>query len=288
MDGSLQRLKELIEARATGTRIEMSLDDRLLLQNGRGPEAACVHGTYESGGVTLGIDVYLPDTEFYEGPRPAVLFFFGGGFKFGCKEAFRQQAIEFAEAGYVAMSASYRTFAEHGTSAVDAIRDGAAAWRAVQEHAAAWHIDPARIALAGGSAGATIALMCGPLTKVAPCALVLFNPGIVDKRVPALGELFDVAIDGVPLYGIDAVSPGMPPMLVMHGTEDRVVPFAVVRDFAQAVERAGNDVRLVTYQGEGHGFFNYHRSRAYYLLTLGEAMRFLNELPEATATKPVE
>jgi dipeptidyl aminopeptidase/acylaminoacyl peptidase len=51
-----------------------------------------------------------------------------------------------------------------------------------------------------------------------------------------------------PLYRADRITQ---PLLVFHGSEDPVVPLA---QSEQLVERAGPNVELVVYEGEGHGF----------------------------------
>jgi dipeptidyl aminopeptidase/acylaminoacyl peptidase len=45
-----------------------------------------------------------------------------------------------------------------------------------------------------------------------------------------------------------------PPLLVMHGTDDPVVPFDQSVALVARIREAGGDAELVTYHGEGHGF----------------------------------
>jgi len=57
---------------------------------------------------------------------------------------------------------------------------------------------------------------------------------------------------------MEAVSPALhaaewqPPVLLIHGEDDDVVPFEQSRDLERALRRAGKPVRLVTLEGEGH------------------------------------
>jgi dipeptidyl aminopeptidase/acylaminoacyl peptidase len=44
------------------------------------------------------------------------------------------------------------------------------------------------------------------------------------------------------------------PLLLLHGTEDPVVPFEGTVAFADAARQAGADVELHVFEGEGHGF----------------------------------
>lgn len=280
MDAALRRLKEIMGAGTAEPlpKSELTVEDRLLLQNGTGPQVACVHRTFESDGNVLGFDWYLPDAEYYDDARPGVLFFFGGGFKFGCKEAFRPQAMEFARAGYVVGCAAYRTWVDdHSATPATCIADGVAAWHYFRASAGEWNMDDTRLAAGGGSAGGLIALMVGPVSGTYPQALALWNPGLADERVPAIKEVLGMKVGGVPVFGIDSLEPGMPPMIVMHGEDDQIVPVACARELAERAEEVGVPCRLIVYPGERHGFFNYFRNRPNYLITTGEAMRFLDE-----------
>jgi len=44
------------------------------------------------------------------------------------------------------------------------------------------------------------------------------------------------------------------PLLLLHGTDDPVVPASSTVEFAEAVRAAGGDVELELFDGEGHGF----------------------------------
>lgn len=44
------------------------------------------------------------------------------------------------------------------------------------------------------------------------------------------------------------------PLLLLQGTEDKVVPPEQSRNIEEGARKAGADVRLVMFEGEGHGF----------------------------------
>lgn len=234
---------------------------------------------YERDGVRLAVDVYRPNAGKYPGVRPGILFFFGGGFRVGTRLAFREQAELCAKQGYVAFSADYRISSLYNVTAADSIRDGAAAWLYVRENAAVWGADPDKIVLAGGSAGGTIATMCSSITGVKPAGLILFNPGILDSEDPdsMLAGITGWEIDGVAVTNTQSIQPGMA-MLVMHGEADQIVPLSTIRRYVHNVNTNGGNAKLVTYSDAPHGFFNFNRSRAYFLLTMGEALLFLEKL----------
>lgn len=93
-----------------------------------------------------------------EGPTPVLIFFHGGSFKAGDKANILTRPIfaECLDAGISVVSANYRFSSEAPFPAP--MHDGARAVQFVRTMAAAWNIDPARIAVSGSSAGATLAL----------------------------------------------------------------------------------------------------------------------------------
>ena len=90
--------------------------------------------------------------------RPAIVFFFGGGWVGGSPEQFRPQSEYLATRGMVGIRVEYRTIAkgDKGPPLV-CCADAKSAMRYVRSHAAELGVDPARIAAAGGSAGGHLA-----------------------------------------------------------------------------------------------------------------------------------
>ncbi|TFW17062.1 alpha/beta hydrolase [Duganella callida] len=107
------------------------------------------------GSRCLMLDAYLPAGE----QLPVVVLVHGGGWKSGYRSEFVPMALRLALQGYAAVTISYRLSGEAPYPA--AVRDAQAAVRWVRAHAAQLHIDPRRIALAGGSAGGQIAALAG-------------------------------------------------------------------------------------------------------------------------------
>ena len=98
------------------------------------------------------LDVYLPTALPAGTLAPAVVWIHGGGWTGGTKNETRAAEIcgTLAAAGYVAVSIDYRL----GDGAWPTnLHDCKNAVRFLRAHAAEYHIDPKRIAVAGGSAG---------------------------------------------------------------------------------------------------------------------------------------
>lgn len=104
----------------------------------------------------LALDVYQPHGD---GPHPAVLIVHGGGWIAGDRTMERPFAQQLAARGYVAVPVSYRLGRPGRFPAP--VHDLKAAVRWLRTHAKEYRIDPTRIAIAGGSAGGTLAVTVG-------------------------------------------------------------------------------------------------------------------------------
>lgn len=200
--------------------------------------------------------------------RPAIVFFFGGGWMRGTPLQFYPECTHFAERGFVAISADYRTAFTHGTTPFEAVADGKSAIRWVRRNAARLGIDPKRIVAAGASAGGQLAAAAGTLKG-------LDEPGEdlgVSSRPDALAlwyPVFDNGPDGYggaavkarfrefsPLHNIDA---NTPPAIVFLGTQDALIPVATARDFVARMEKAGVTCELRLFRGAGHPIYSYRK-----------------------------
>jgi acetyl esterase/lipase len=225
--------------------------------------------------------------------RPAIVFFFGGGWRNGSPEQFVPQGRHLASRGMVAAVANYRVASRQNVKPTECVADAKACVRWLRKNAARLGIDPHRIAAGGGSAGGHLAAATAtlpgfdepggdPAVSCVPDALVLFNPALI------LAPFGDVAMKGfganlaAERFGCEpqAISPihhirkGMPPALILHGRADTTVPYATAEAFCAAMKQAGNRCELVGYDGMPHGFFN----ATQYSETLAEADRFLTSL----------
>ena len=235
----------------------------------------------------LELNVFLPEGWSAADKRPAIVFFFGGGWTGGSPTQFYAHSRYFASRGMVAISAQYRTKSSHGTSPFECIADGKSAVRWIRRHAGELGVDANRVAAGGGSAGGHVAASAGildgldeagedPAIRSAPNALVLFNP-VVDTTEKGYGaeKLGSRTVDASPAHHVRS---GLPPTIIFHGTADTTVPYENVERFAVAMKRAGNRCELVPFAGRPHGFFNYSRSRVSYTGTVWHADRFLASL----------
>ncbi|MFH5806077.1 alpha/beta hydrolase [Alienimonas sp. DA493] len=255
-----------------------------------GADAAFVYKTAEDakagGTVDLKLHLFLPEgtgERPTDAARPAVVFYFGGGWRGGSAAHFAGQAKHLAERGMVAAVAEYRTNRQHGTSPVECVQDARAALHALRSRAEQYGVDPSRVAAGGGSAGGHLAACCGVIASFpgdpggfeTADALALFNPGVICAPYTA-PDGAQATLDGwmaglLPKGGDERLSPihhvdaGDPPTIVFHGEQDTTVPARSVELFCEALRRDGVRAELALFPGAVHGFFNKGRGddRAY-------------------------
>jgi acetyl esterase len=105
------------------------------------------------GGKTLLLDILQPQGP---GPHPILVYLHGGAFAVGSKRTHRALAAAYAAQGYLVFIVDYRLAPQYPFPA--AIEDACAAWLWVTNHAGGYGGDTHRMALAGESAGANLAL----------------------------------------------------------------------------------------------------------------------------------
>jgi acetyl esterase/lipase len=252
-----------------------------------------------AGDVQLRLWVYSPDGHKPGDRRAAIVLFFGGGWRNGSPKQFEPHCKYLASRGMVAMAADYRVSSRHDVKARDCVADAKSAVRWIRQNAASLGIDPERIAAGGGSAGGHLAACTGVVpgfdestedarTSSVPGALVLFNPAVVlapvDGQPPLNPDRVNdirerMGVEPMQLSPYHHVKTGAPPTIIFHGRDDSTVPYRSAEQFTAAMEKAGARCKLLGYEGQGHGFFNYGRGdNAMYQKTLAEMDAFLTEL----------
>ena len=105
------------------------------------------------GGNRLRLDILQPQGP---GPHPVLVYLHGGAFAVGSKRTHRALAAAYASKGYLVCNVDYRLAPQYPFPA--ALEDACAAWLWVADHVGGYGGDRHRIALAGESAGANLAL----------------------------------------------------------------------------------------------------------------------------------
>ena len=210
--------------------------------------------------------VHLPPGWKDTDKRPAIVFFFGGGWENGTIQQLAPQADHLARRGIVAARADYRVKSRQGVTPDKCVEDAKSAVRWLRANAPKLGIDTDRIIASGGSAGGHIAA-CTALTdgldaagedrsiSSQPNALVLFNPVLRFAGVPQLmGRIGDDETLGKKLSPTLHVSKTTPPTLLLFGTDDRLLDQG--NEFLERSKTVGFRAEMFTAEGQGHGFFN--------------------------------
>jgi acetyl esterase/lipase len=233
------------------------------------------------------LDLYLPEKPA-DKPLPLVVWIHGGGWRGGSKSGC--YATYLSTQGYVVASVEYR-FSTKAIFPAQ-IQDCQAAIRWLRANSKTYNIDPDHIGVSGDSAGGHLVAMLetsggkkafpaiggnedqsdrvqavcdwyGPTDFNTVMAQAAADPNVksvIKFNTPddPYSGLIGVKLGEDPAKG-EAVSPvhyvssDNPPILIMHGTKDALVPFAQSEEFAAALKKAGVDVTLQPFPGAGHG-----------------------------------
>jgi len=208
--------------------------------------------------------------------RPALLFFHGGsrrqmllGFHHG---GYYHNAYSlnqyFASRGYIVLAVNYRSGTGYGLDFREALNYGARGASEFNDVMGAGlylrsraDVDPARIGLWGGSYGGYLtALGLGRASDLFAAGVDLhgvhdwnvvvrgFRP---DYNAEARADWARLAFESSPMAFIDG---WRSPVLVIHGDDDRNVPFSETVDLVESLRERNVEVEQLIFPDEVHGF----------------------------------
>ena len=161
--------------------------------------------------------------------------------------------------------------------------------RFIRHNAAHYGVDPNRLGITGGSAGGHLSLTMGTQggpgdanakdlvdreSSAVQCVACFFPPtdflnygrpgedavgvGILKSFKPAFGPRSDTAEErqklGREISPIYFVHSNMPPILIIHGDADTLVPIYQAQMFVKRCEEVGSTAKLVVREGKNHGW----------------------------------
>jgi len=236
-----------------------------------------------AGKVSLRLDAHIPAGA---GPSAAVILVHGGAWVAGDRANNVQPLLKpLSDAGFAWFSISYRLASDVARNPIGAAlqlgtaeSDVRRAVAFVKQHAAEYRVNPNKIALLGESAGGQLAAMAGlrPDADGAVQGVVAFYtpsdlatlartsaivPDGVRDRVK--GTLFeDLLMAGLNEFSpVNAVNASSPPFLLIHGTDDNVVPIAQSERFCDKLRESGVACELYPVTGGGHGIRSWESLR---------------------------
>lgn len=232
---------------------------------------------YDATRRDLKMDVLFPKHHTQHKPCPAIIWVCGGAFQSVDRSVWIPELEGFARAGYVVASIEYRLSGEASFPA--ALIDCKAAVRYLRAHASALCIDPERIFIMGESAGGCLASLVG-----VTAGMQEYEQGDwleFSSRVQAVVDYYGVVqmppepthFDGdLPYWTLEAfvganyrpeqaeaasavslVGQSTPPVMILHGTADAIVPIELSRLFYDRLTAAGIRAEYLELEGAEHG-----------------------------------
>jgi acetyl esterase/lipase len=252
----------------------------------------------DAGNRPLKADVYLPEI----GNRSAVVMVHGGAWARGSKAMLAPHASDLAAQGFVVIVPEYRLVGEAPFPAQ--IHDVKRALRWARAQAGALGFDPAKLCAEGHSAGAHLVLLAagtpddprldppegaGEVSDAVAAAVAIYPPVLFyhDGERPS-GAVPSRALPGADVSAAMAqlaspiahVTAGLPPVMLLHGDADKVVPVSASRRYEERVRAAGGKVDLHIFAGFPHGFANHEQVRPGVMAMIGSFLRRVVVEPE--------
>ena len=226
-------------------------------------------------------------------PQPTLVFYHGGGWIGGTKEASLMSVMPWLEMGWNVVNVEYRM--ARVSAAPAAVEDAQCALKFVVSRAKDYNIDTAKIVVSGESSGGHLALTTGMIPASAGFTDICAAGGFTgnDVSVPKVAGIINwygitdvnemLAGPNARAYAVQwvgalpnreavakSVSPltyvraDLPPILSIQGDADPIVPYSQNVRLNDALKKAGAKTDLFTIPGGGHGNFKPdERSKAY-------------------------
>ncbi|HWX79354.1 MAG TPA: alpha/beta hydrolase [Steroidobacteraceae bacterium] len=205
------------------------------------------------------MDVYVPRGST-AAPRPVVVFWHGGRWKFGDKADYRFVGAALAGLGCVAVLPNYRHYPQVKMPGFMDDAAQAALWSAA--HAADFGGDQRLMFLMGHSAGAHMAALltldaryfaaAGPPPHIAGVIGLSGAYDFLPLLEADVQDMFGPPQNYAQSQPINFVRAGVPPMLLVHGLDDVTVRPKNSRNFAAALSACGASVTLKLYPKRAH------------------------------------
>ncbi|HWA59937.1 MAG TPA: alpha/beta hydrolase [Caulobacteraceae bacterium] len=257
----------------------------------------------DAGDRPLRLDLYEPAGEARRGA--AAVLVHGGGWVQGSKAMLEPHARELAARGFTVFVPEYRLTPEAPWPAQ--IHDVKRAIRYARGRAAELGFDPEKLVLQGHSAGAHLVLLAagtadddrldppegdGGVGAHAAAVVAVYPPvllyrgedrpsgGTSARALQGAGVSDEVAALASP---ITHVSADFPPVMLLHGDADKVVPVSATHRFAEALRGAGGRADVHVFAGLPHGFANHPEMRPMLMAMIAGFFRRTVDEPEAFA-----
>ncbi|MEJ8554780.1 alpha/beta hydrolase fold domain-containing protein [Tepidibacter sp. Z1-5] len=245
-------------------------------------------------GQELKLDIYMANVLDDE-KRPAIVYVHGGFWAFGNKKSeipyFKDLINILNNKGFTFVSIDYR-LTNKNTKFPEPVKDVKDAIRWLRKNAVSYNIDENKIGICGNSAGGHLALLEGltddsmylgnedlkNISSKVNFIISFFGPTdltlVKGKKYTAttknliggtINDMKDIYINASPMY---CLSENTPPILLIHGEKDTIVPISQSKALYEKSKSLGIDVEFVPVKNASHGLIS----------TAGEINPSLNDI----------
>ena len=223
------------------------------------------------------LDVYEPPGRAPKGGWPVILAIHGGGWWTTDKSQWEGQvAAQYVPLGYAVVVPNYTLSTPTSPSWPTAFHDVQQALTWTHQHASAYRFNTNRVIALGESAGGELAALLGTVpadpgttggaTFKVQAVVSFYGPmdmttlartdaQVNSKVVQFLGgSVSQRPADYASASPTNWVSPGDPPMLLIHGTADPTVPISQAEEMAATLSASGVPNEFLPVAGAGHAF----------------------------------
>lgn len=228
----------------------------------------------------LKMDIIYP--EDCEKVYPCVVWICGGAWRVMDRSVHLAYLSELARSGFVVASVEYRTTNEEIFPAQ--LTDVKAGIRYLRAHSERYHIDTERFGVMGESAGGYLTAMAAladdlvfdvgeyleysskvqaacpwyPPTDVSSFPYESAEDAGVSMESLLLGKnVMRHKEDALKICPVNYVTKDAPPLMILHGTKDDVVPFTQGELLHDKLEEAGCDVQLIEIEDANHADYQF-------------------------------
>ena len=214
------------------------------------------------------MDVYFPAAG---GPWPVLVYVHGGAWMHGDKSEAGMFARLMTAQGYIVVSINYRLYPEAQFPAM--IQDVKCAVRSLRANAVQYNLDPNRVGAVGVSAGGHLAALLGTtdmsagwdvgeyLEQSSRVQAVITMAGVMDlsRKFPnadieAMKRVGFGEYNVVEASPISHVTPDDPPVLLIHGDRDELVPVEQSQLMYERLVQENVPAQLVVVKNASHSF----------------------------------
>ena len=278
--------------------------------------------TSASSNRQLKMTLLIPQTK---GPKPAIVYYPGGGFTTAVHDKYIQMRMALAKAGFVVAAVEYRTVPDVYPALIN---DAKSAVRYLRAHAKQFNIDPNRIGVIGDSAGGYVSQMMGTtngedefdvgdytdFASDVQAAVTIYgisnlmnigegysdaiqkvheSPAVTEALLlygPAFAEFAGKDILSDPQKAMNAsplghVKADMFLFLLMHGSADKLVSPVQSEQLYNALIKKGNNVDYIVVEGAGHGDLYWYQPTIINKVVSWFKENLMDKGAESTSTK---